>query len=125
MSTAFLVDECLSLELVAQAQARGFHATHVVFRGMQGRPDRELVAAAVRESFALVTDNRKDFLRVYAGQELHAGLVVLVPGGLVSERQLRLFNLALDAIEKADDIVNHVVKVDIDGTVTITPWSLV
>lgn len=124
MSTAFLVDECLSLELVAQAQARGFHATHVVFRGMQGRPDRELVAAAIQEGFALVTNNRKDFLRLYATEEMHAGLVVIVPGGLVSERQSHLFDLVLDAIAKAGDIVNQVVEVDIEGTVTITPRSL-
>lgn len=121
MNLAFLVDECLSLELVAQAQARGFHATHVVFRGLQGRSDRELVAAAVAENFTLVTNNRRDFLRLYADVDLHAGLVVIVPGGLVSERQLQLFDLAIDAIAEAGDIVNQLVEVDGDGAVRFTP----
>lgn len=122
MNEAFLVDECLSLELVALAQARGFHATHVVFRNLQGTSDRTLVEVAARESFALVINNRRDFLRLYAEQEIHAGLVVLVPGGLVSEDQMRLFDLALDAIEAAGEIINQVVEVEPDGRVKIRPW---
>ena len=39
----FLIDECLSPDLVALANARSHHATHVVFRGMQGAQDQDLM----------------------------------------------------------------------------------
>ena len=122
MNLAFLIDECLSLDLVAHAQARGLHATHVIFRGLQGRPDRDLVASALQEDFVLVTNNRKDFLRLYAREEVHCGLVILVPGGIVSEAQVRLFSAALDAIAEEPDLVNRVVEVEMDGQVTIRSW---
>ena len=122
MNLAFLIDECLSLDLVAHAQARGLHATHVIFRGLQGKPDHDLVASALREDFVLVTNNRKDFLRLYAREEIHCGLVIIVPGGIVSEVQVRLFGAALDALAAEADLVNRVVEVELDGRVTITTW---
>jgi hypothetical protein len=69
-----------------------------------------------------VTNNRRDFLKLYAGEDLHPGLVIIVPGGLVSEDQVRLFGLAIDAIAAAGDIVNKVVEVEADETVRILAW---
>ena len=40
---------------------RGHDAVHVRDRGLDGRPDREVAAAAAREERVLVTENVKDF----------------------------------------------------------------
>lgn len=40
---------------------RGHDAVHVRDRGVDARPDREVVAVAVQENRALVTENVKDF----------------------------------------------------------------
>jgi predicted nuclease of predicted toxin-antitoxin system len=119
----FLIDECLSLDLVALANARGHHATHVVFRGREGTADADLMPLVWSESFVLVTNNRRDFLKIYAEQEVHPGLVIIVPGGITSRRQVQLFDLVLDVVEPMADLVNKAVEVELDGTVTVLDWS--
>jgi len=115
----FLVDECLSLNLVALAHARGHQATHVGFRDRQGTDDPDLMRLIGDEGFVFVTNNAADFLALYAAQEIHAGLVVIVPGGVIADVQVRLFGLALDVIEPMPDLMNKVVEVFIDGTVQL------
>jgi predicted nuclease of predicted toxin-antitoxin system len=120
----FLIDECLSLDLVALAQARGHHATHVAFRGLQGTSDRGLLPIIREEGFVLVTNNARDFLRLYGQETVHPGLIVLVPGGIRAEFQARLFGLALDVIEPMTDLVNKVVEVGLSGMVTLRDWPV-
>lgn len=81
MRDPFLIDECLSPDLVALAHARGFDATHVVFRGLAGSPDRALLPIIRHQDFVFVTNNARDFLKLYARENIHAGLVIIVPGG--------------------------------------------
>ena len=60
----FLIDECLSPELVALARSRGFHeSTHVTWLGMRSRRDWTIVQRAIDEGFVLVTNNTVDFSR--------------------------------------------------------------
>jgi predicted nuclease of predicted toxin-antitoxin system len=61
-----LIDECLSPGLVGVAKARGHDATHVVWLGAQGIQDWNLVALIGRDDFVFVTNNRGDFLRLFA-----------------------------------------------------------
>ena len=63
MRDPFPIDECLSLDLVAEAHARGHHATHVVFRGLQGTKDPDLMPTIFGENFVFVTNNGRDFIR--------------------------------------------------------------
>ena len=81
LNDPFLIDECLSLDLVALAHARGHHATHVVFREKQGASDPDLMPLIRDEGFVLVTNNARDFLTLYAEEEIRPGLVIIVPGG--------------------------------------------
>jgi predicted nuclease of predicted toxin-antitoxin system len=118
----FLIDECLSPDLVALAHARGHSATHIVFRTLQGTPDRRLVPIIQRESFVLVTNNGRDFLKLYRQEKIHPGLIIIVPGGIDTDDQLRLFGRALDVIEPAQDLVNKVVEVQLDGSVQVRDW---
>ena len=124
LNDPFLIDECLSLDLVALAHARGHHATHVVFREMQGTSDPDLMPLIRDEGFVLVTNNARDFLTLYAEEEIRPGLVIIVPGGgIVREIQIDLFNQVLDVIAPMADLINRVVEVFIDETVEVQGWT--
>jgi len=125
MRDPFLIDECLSPDLVALAHERGFAATHVLFRGLAGTEDRDLLPIIRHENFVFVTNNAKDFLKLYARENVHAGLVVIVPGGIPVDIQLRLFSCALDVIEKRSDLINQIIEVYSDGSVKVTEWPAV
>lgn len=118
----FLIDECLSPDLVALANARNQHATHVVFRGMQGTQDPDLMPLIREGGFVLVTNNGKDFLPLFTKEDVHPGLVIIIPGSIDREKQLEFFGRVLDVVEPMPDIVNKVVEVFSDGTVEVRDW---
>jgi predicted nuclease of predicted toxin-antitoxin system len=124
----FLIDECLSPELVALARSRGFHeSTHVTWLGMRSRRDWTIVQRAIDEGFVLVTNNTVDFRPLYEREEIHAGLVCLnvAPGLMELEVQKSLFLLALDRLGDAEP-VNEALEVTIseDGEVTVERYVL-
>lgn len=119
MRDPFLIDECLSPSLVAKANARGHHATHVVYRNLQGTKDPDLIPLIIDEDFVFVTNNGRDFLKLYSNRDIHPGLVIIVPGGLPTTRQIELFDLVLNFIENKDDLINRLIEVFDDGTVTM------
>ncbi len=119
MRDPFLIDECLSPDLVALAHTRGHSATHVVFRGLAGSSDRNLLPTIRHEGFIFVTNNAKDFRELYSLENLHAGLVIIVPGGIPVETQLRFFANALDVLETMPDLMNQMLEVYSDGSVKI------
>ena len=97
----FLIDECLSPELVAIARARGHgESTHVTWLGMRSRKDWSIVRRAVTDGYVLVTNNATDFRALFGREEVHAGLVCInMAASLMSlEVQRRLFALALDRL---------------------------
>jgi predicted nuclease of predicted toxin-antitoxin system len=116
-----LIDECLSPGLVGVAKERGHDATHVVWLGAQGMQDWNLIALVARNDFVFVTNDRADFLRLFGELGVHNGLIILVPKTVRSE-QIRLFNLALDAAEREDNLINRVIEVNADGSVTVRKW---
>lgn len=75
----FLIDECLHTSLVAVAQERGHDCFHVNWLGLSGETDWDLMPRIVEEDFTFVTNNARDFRKLYAKEELHAGLVIIVP----------------------------------------------
>jgi predicted nuclease of predicted toxin-antitoxin system len=120
----FLIDECLSVDLVAVAGVSGHEAQHVARIGRAGWKDWNVVRYAREGDFILVTNNASDFRQLYAAQPLHAGLVILIP---VVNRHLqrRLFKAALDELAVIGEPVNRVVEVDLDGgEVTLTLYEL-
>ena len=122
MHDPFLIDECLSPDLVAVANSRGHHATHVVHRRLQGTKDHDLIPTIFDENFVFVTNNGRDFLKLYARQEIHPGLVIIVPGGIPPRVQIELFTCALEVMEPLDEVMNKVVEVFIDRTVTVRSY---
>lgn len=107
-----LVDECLHTSLVELARARGHHATHVTWLGLSGTTDRDLIQRILADDYTFVTNDGFDFLRLYRRQEIHAGLVILLPQ-LGPRSQRLLFEVALT--ELSADIINQVVEVVLDG----------
>jgi predicted nuclease of predicted toxin-antitoxin system len=124
MRDPFLIDECLSLDLVAEAHVRGHDATHVVFRGLQGTKDHDLIPTISGGNFVFVTNNGRDFLKLYADKEVHPGLIIIVPGGISSKLQVELFDCALDLVDTRQDLINKVVEVSIDRSVAIRDYPV-
>jgi predicted nuclease of predicted toxin-antitoxin system len=97
----FLVDECLSPDLVALARKRGHvESTHVTWLGLRSRTDGFIVRRAIDDGYVLVTNNMADFASLLSRQRVHAGLVCLnvAPGLMSLDVQKRLFALALDRL---------------------------
>ena len=120
----FLIDECLSVHLVALARQSGHDAQHVAHIGKAGWKDWNVARYARDGDFILVTNNASDFRQLYAEEALHAGLVVLIPnvGKVV---QQKLFRAALDELAAIGEPVNRVLEVDLDGeNVILTFYDL-
>jgi predicted nuclease of predicted toxin-antitoxin system len=122
LNDPFLIDECLSPDLVAAAHTRGHFATHVVFRNLQGSEDPDLMPVITAEGFVFVTNNGRDFLNLYENLAIHPGLVIIVPNGLKARQQVKVFNDVLDVIEPRADLINKLVIVDAAGRIEIVDW---
>jgi predicted nuclease of predicted toxin-antitoxin system len=112
----FLIDECLSPELVAIARARGHgESTHITWLGMRSRKDWSIVRRAVTDGYVLVTNNATDFRALLGREEVHAGLVCInVAAGLMSLNvHKRLFALALDRLGDHEPI-NELLEITLD-----------
>jgi predicted nuclease of predicted toxin-antitoxin system len=120
----FLIDECLTVDLVAVAGQAGHDARHVAHVGKAGWKDWNVMRYASDGDFILVTNNASDFRRLYAAQPLHAGLVILIP--TVSRvLQQKLFRVAPDEFAVIGEPVNRVLEVDLQGdevTLTLYDW---
>ena len=110
----FLIDECLHQSLVEVAHTAGFDAAHVNHLGLNGQPDWSLAARIVRDELTFVTNNRIDFLKLFAKMELHPGLIVLVPN-VGPSLQRALFLAAIQHLA-GHELINAVVEVSLDAT---------
>ncbi len=109
----FLIDECLHESLVGVAHATGFVATHVNHLGLSGQPDRALAERIAKDESTFVTNNRVDFVRLFAKMQMHAGLIILIPN-VVPALQRALFAGALRYLS-GRDLVNAAVEVSLQG----------
>ena len=113
----FLIDECLHTSLVTVAHDAGHVCEHVNFLGLGGYKDWQLMAKIRGEDYTLVTNNRTDFTSLYAKEELHAGLVIILPN-VTPSRQRELFRASLSHIGNRD-LTNAVLEVDLAGATAI------
>jgi len=120
----FLVDECLHTSLVAVAEARGHEANHVNWLGLSGETDWDLMPRIIAEDFTFVTNNARDFRKLYAREELHAGLLIIVPQ-VAPDRQRELFDALIDELGEEAGFVNEVIEIHLEeGTAIITRYEL-
>ncbi len=111
----FLIDECLHESLVEVSHGAGLDAVHVNHLGLGGKPDWELAGRIVEDEFTFVTNNRVDFVRLFAKMELHAGLIVIVPN-VVPSLQRALFEAAILYLAGREP-VNAAIEVSLKGKV--------
>jgi predicted nuclease of predicted toxin-antitoxin system len=109
----FLIDECLHPSLVEVAAARDREAYHVAHIGLASTKDWDLMSRVVDGDFVFVTNNARDFRRLYAAQPLHAGLVVIVPQ-VPAAIQRAIFDAVIAEIGGEDGLVNEALEVTID-----------
>ena len=120
----FLIDECLSIDLIPVASAAGHEARHVARIGKAGWKDWNVARYAAEGDFVLVTNNASDFRKIYATTALHAGLIVIVPN-VGRALQSELFRAALEAVTMSGDLVNRVLEVAVEGDeVTLDLYDL-
>ena len=120
----FLIDECLHTSLVAVAERHGHEAGHVNWLGLSGETDWGLMPRILKEDFTLVTNNARDFRRLYAQQPVHAGLVILIPQ-VAPARQRELFDTFLAKLNPDEFLVNEAIEIEIeDETVIVTRYQL-
>lgn len=119
-----LVDECLSQELAKLAQLRGHpEASHLIWIGKSGWKDWDLKRIILDGNWTFVTKNSIDFRGPaeapgskgqYADVALHAGLICLNgPIGMDLDLQLEMFGVALDELDRHDDLVNQLLEVNL------------
>jgi hypothetical protein len=66
---------------------------------LQGTEDHDLLTIIHAENFVRVTNNARDFPRLYREESIHTGLIILVPGSSSGRSQAKLSGFALDVIE--------------------------
>lgn len=120
----FLIDECLHTSLVGVAERRGHEALHVNWIGLSGETDWNLMQRVVADDLTFVTNNARDFRKLYGRQPLHAGLVIIIPQ-VTPDRQRALFDAALDEIGGEEFLVNEAIEVDLDkGDAVVTRYEI-
>ena len=78
----------------------------------------------IEENFTFVTNNTRDFRKLYAKAELHAGLVIIVPQ-MLPARQRELFDVILADLDPGDDHFNEVIEITLNGDVAeLTRYTL-
>jgi hypothetical protein len=69
-------DENFDARVVAEMRRLGHDVTTVQQAGRQGRPDPDVLADAAADGRAVLTFNRRDFLRLHRRSAAHAGIIV-------------------------------------------------
>ncbi|MES2831510.1 MAG: DUF5615 family PIN-like protein [Pseudomonadota bacterium] len=137
MTFRFLIDECLSPELVAMARQAGHLESFCVRdRGWVGKKDWQLMEHVLEEDLTLVTHNAKDFRGAgpnklggfHAKAPIHAGLVCLTSklSPMDIDRQKDLFGVALDVLANHRDLINQALDVleNEDASVSIVLYEI-
>lgn len=114
-----LLDENLSPRVAIELRADGHDAVHLRERGRLGIADPEVLELAFAEDRVLVTANVADFRKLAAARDLHAGIVLLLDGGLRRDEQLEVLRRVMVALEGDDDLVNRLLTVALDGGFSI------
>lgn len=118
----FLIDECLSVVLVRVAQDRGYAAASVAGRGLRGRPDPDIVRTGIANGLVVVTNDWRDYRRLYLSLDTHPGLVVIRPNRRIRDQVLAL-EAILDRFDGDLDPTDRMLTYRRDGTITLQHWT--
>jgi len=107
----FLIDENLSPDVVRFFADRGVFAQHVAHIGLVGATDATVWQYAFDHDQTVVTVNGADYAELARSSDLHAGLVIILEGGLSRAAQCELLLSVLDELGDDPDLVNQVIEV--------------
>ena len=97
-----------------------FDAIAVRDRGLLGATDPEVLEYAFKEDRILVTANIRDFEKLAAAVEVHAGIVLMLDGDLLAVEQIEVMAAVVRVLEAematGKDLVNRVLYISISGT---------
>ncbi|CCV11889.1 DUF5615 family PIN-like protein [Mesorhizobium sp. STM 4661] len=114
----FLIDECLHTSLVAVVRERGHEASHVNWLGLSGETDWGLMPRIIEGDFTFVTNNAKDFRKLYAKEPVHAGLIIVVPQ-VAPDKQRELLDSLLGDLGPEEFLINEIIEIEIDNGVAV------
>ena len=117
----FIIDEDLSPRVARYlCQEFYFDAIAVRDRGLLGATDREVLDYAFKEDRILVTANIRDFEKLAAAAEIHAGIVLMLDGDLLAAEQIKVMAMIVRVlqaeIDTGKDLVNRVLYISMAGT---------
>ncbi len=112
-----VLDENLSTKIAELLRTEGVDIIHLRERRMLGATDHAVLDKAFQEDRVLVTMNVADFEKLAAARDVHAGIVLVTPGGLLRAEQLVIVRAALAHLDGID-MVNRVLRADLDGSMT-------
>jgi predicted nuclease of predicted toxin-antitoxin system len=117
----FIIDEDLSPRVARYlCQEFCFDAIAVRDRGLLGATDPEVLEYAFKEDRILVTANIRDFEKLAAAVEIHAGIVLMQEGDLLAAEQIELMATVVRVLQTeivtGKDLVNRVLYISISGT---------
>jgi predicted nuclease of predicted toxin-antitoxin system len=118
----FIIDEDVSPRVARYlCQEFCFDVIAVRDRGLLGATDQQVLDYAFNEDRILVTANVRDFEKLSAAAEIHAGIVLMLDGDLLVAEQLKVMTMVVRAlqaeIETGKDLVNRVLYISISGIV--------
>jgi predicted nuclease of predicted toxin-antitoxin system len=108
------IDECLHTSLLQVSAECGYEAYHVVYRGLGGLKDHELMPKIREGEFTFVTNNACDFRRLFKRDGLNCGIIIILPNATPAV-QRQLFRVALTFIGDRD-LTNTAVEVHLSGS---------
>lgn len=114
-----LLDENLSPAVARILRDDGHDVVHLRDRGLLGVSDGVVLERAFEEDRVLVTANVTDFRKLAEQRELHAGIVLLLDGGLLRTEQLEVLRRVIDALEQEREMINRSLTVRLDGELMI------
>jgi len=110
-----LLDENLSPRVAIDLREEGHDMVHIRERGRLGTSDAVVLELAFVEDRTLVTANVADFRKLAAAREVHAGIVLLLDGGLRRDEQLEVLRRVLVVLIHEGDLMNRALTVDLIG----------
>ncbi len=102
------------------ARSRGHVAEHVTHMGWRGTPDHVLVREMSDGDWTLVTNNGRDFRKLAASLDIHAGLIIFVEQG-DRDHQMKLMGAVLDYLAAREDLVNGLLEVRTEDDIRYSP----
>jgi predicted nuclease of predicted toxin-antitoxin system len=118
----FLIDECLTPNLAGLAKDWGYNGEHVNEVALAGSADSLLAAFAVGREAVLVTNNARDFRRIYKRLPFHPGLIIILPS-VTADVQMRLFERVVRYISEQPEPINQLIEIDRFERITVRQWS--